>query len=133
MNSQIKNYDELNDDEHYVLDIFSTMKMECDKARFELLSYKINELLNGYQDLKQLREEIRVKYFAVLQEIDASEFATVDVNYEKWHEVLGNENANWNEEVKLLAQFNNYLDGLIEQLNNFTIERGIIEESKFIN
>lgn len=72
MNSQIKNYDELNNDEHFVMQMFRTMKIEMDKARFELLSYKINDLLNSYQELQQLRDNIRVSYFSVLEEIDAN-------------------------------------------------------------
>lgn len=133
MNSQIKNYDELNNDEHFVMQMFRTMKIEMDKARFELLSYKINDLLNSYQELQQLRDNIRVSYFSVLEEIDANMLGAVDVNYEKWNEVLSNENANWNEESELLGQFKYYLDDLIMQLDDGTMEQLIIEEEKNID
>lgn len=132
MNSQIKNYDELNNDEHFVMQMFRTMKIEMDKARFELLSYKINDLLNSYQELQQLRDNIRVSYFSVLEEIDANMLGAVDVNYEKWNEVLSNENANWNEESELLGQFKYYLDDLIMQLDDGTMEQLIIEEEKIL-
>lgn len=132
MNSQIKNYDELNNDEHFVMQMFRTMKIEMDKARFELLSYKINDLLNSYQELQQLRDNIRVSYFSVLKEIDANMLGAVDVNYEKWNEVLSNENANWNEESELLGQFKYYLDDLIMQLDDGTMEQLIIEEEKIL-
>lgn len=132
MNSQIKNYDELNNDEHFVMQMFRTMKIEMDKARFELLSYKINDLLNSYQELQQLRDNIRVSYFSVLEEIDANMLGAVDVNYEKWNEVLSNENANWNEESELLGQFKYYLDDLIMQLDDGTMEQLLIEEEKNI-
>lgn len=39
MNGQIKNYDELNADEHYVLDMFLAMKIARDKAQYQLLIY----------------------------------------------------------------------------------------------
>ena len=133
MNSQIKNYDELNNDEHFVMQMFRTMKIEMDKARFELLSYKINDLLNSYQELQQLRDNIKVSYFSVLEEIDANMLGAVDVNYEKWNEVLSNENANWNEESELLGQFKYYLDDLIMQLDDGTMEQLIIEEEKNID
>ena len=132
MNSQIKNYDELNNDEHFVMQMFRTMKIEMDKARFELLSYKINDLLNCYHELQQLRDNIRVNYFSVLEEIDANMLGAVDVNYEKWNEVLSNENANWNEESELLGQFKYYLDDLIMQLDDGTMEQLLIEEEKNI-
>ena len=61
--------------------------MARDKAQFQLLDYKINDLLYNYQQLQQLREEIQSKYFDVLEKIDATELATVDVSYEKWAEV----------------------------------------------
>ena len=133
MNSQIKNYDELNNDEHFVMQMFRTMKIEMDKSRFELLSYKINDLLNSYQELQQLRDNIRVSYFSVLEEIDANMLGAVDVNYEKWNELLSNENANWNEESELLGQFKYYLDDLIMQLDDGTMEQLIIEEEKNID
>lgn len=131
-NQKIKSYDELNNDEHFVMQMFRTMKIEMDKARFELLSYKINDLLNCYHELQQLRDNIRVNYFSVLEEIDANMLGAVDVNYEKWNEVLSNENANWNEESELLGQFKYYLDDLIMQLDDGTMEQLLIEEEKNI-
>lgn len=133
MNEQkIKSYDELNTDEHYVLDMFRTMKIECDKARFQLWSYELDDLINSYGELKKLREDIRVKYFAMLEKIDASEFAEVDVDYGKWDTILTNENNEWTEELELMSQFKYHLDGLLLQLNDGTIEQMIIEDEKNI-
>ena len=129
-NQKIKSYDELNSDEHYVLDMVLSMKIERDKAQFQLLNYELNDLLNNYQQLQQLRKEIQAKYFAILEKIDASEFATVDVSYEKWSEVRDYENTNWNEEVEVMSEFQYYLNELIMQLNDGTMERLIIEEQK---
>lgn len=134
MNEQkIKSYDELNTDEHYVLDMFRTMKIECDKARFQLWRYELDDLINSYGELKKLREDIRVKYFAMLEKIDASEFAeVVDVDYGKWDTILTNENNEWTEELELMSQFKYHLDGLLLQLNDGTIEQMIIEDEKNI-
>lgn len=133
MNEQkIKSYDELNTDEHYVLDMFRTMKIECDKARFQLWSYELDDLINSYGELKKLREDIRVKYFAMLEKINASEFAEVDVDYGKWDTILTNENNEWTEELELMSQFKYHLDGLLLQLNDGTIEQMIIEDEKNI-
>lgn len=131
-NQKIKSYDELNNDEHYVLDMFRAMKIEMDKARFQLLSYELADLINSYEQLQKLREEIQAKYFEMLEKIDANEFATVDVSYEKWAEVRGYEDINWHEEVELMSEFKYHLDDLLMQLNDGTIEQEIIEEEKNI-
>ena len=131
-NQKIKLYNELNNDEHYVLDMFRAMKIECDKARFELWSYQLKDLINSYKQLQQLRADIQAKYFAMLEKIDESEFADVDVSYEKWSEVREYENANWHEEVEVMSEFKYHLDDLLMQLDDGTIEQLIIEEEKNI-
>lgn len=132
MNTKIRSYDELNNDEHYVLDMFRTMKIECDKARFQLWGYELEDLINSYGELKKLREDIRVKYFAMLEKIDASEFASVDVDYQKWNTILTNEKNEWDEELELMSEFKYHLDGLLLQLDDGTIEQMIIEDEKNI-
>ena len=132
MNSQIKDYDELNTDEHYVLDMFLSMKISRDKAQFQLLMYEITDLLNSYQQLQKLRQDIQAKYFSVLEKIDATELATVDISYEKWNEVREYENTNWNEEVETISQFKYYLDDLLLQLNDDTMGQRIIGEERNI-
>ena len=69
-NEKIRAYDELNDDEHFVLNAFREMKIECDKARFELMSYQLINLINRYVELRQLRDDIRENYFAMMKKID---------------------------------------------------------------
>lgn len=131
-NQKIKLYDELNSDEHFVVDMFLQMKIKCDKARFELWSYQLKDLINSYEQLQQLRADIQAKYFAMLEKIDESEFVDVDVSYEKWSEVREYENANWHEEVDVMSEFKYHLDGLLVQLNDGTIEQMIIEDEKNI-
>lgn len=131
-NQKIKLYDELNSDEHFVVDMFLQMKIKCDKARFELWSYQLKDLINSYEQLQQLRADIQAKYFAMLEKIDESEFVDVDVSYEKWSEVREYENANWHEEVDVMSEFKYHLDGLLLQLDDGTIEQMIIEDEKNI-
>ena len=119
-------------DEHFVLAMFCTMKIEMDKAKFQLLNYEINDLLNSYEQLQELRQDIQAKYFEILEKIDASELANVDVSYEKWSEVREYENTNWNEEISVISDFQYYLKELINQLDDGTMERLIIEEEKNI-
>lgn len=76
-NDEIKRYDELNTDEYAVLDAFREMKIGYDKARIELINYRINDIINSYDELQKLREDIRLNYFEVLQKINEEEFADV--------------------------------------------------------
>lgn len=132
MNNEIKSFNQLNSDEHFVLDMFRQMKMECDKARFQLWSYELNDLLNSYQKLQHLRENIQEKYFAMLEKIDESEFANVEISYEKWNEIRDSENTNWNEEAEVISQFKYHLDDLLIQISDGTIEQKIITAEKNI-
>lgn len=133
MNTEIKTYNELNHDEYFVLTMFRTMKIEMDKAKFQLQSYQLAKLVNSHEHLKKLREDIQADYFELLEKIDERELATIDVKYEKWNEVRTYENTNWNEEVELISQFKYYFDDLLMQLNDGTMEQRIIEEEKLIN
>ena len=58
---KIRTYDELEDDEKEVLDAFRQMKLISDYNRFKLYKFKIENLINEYEQLKQLREEKKKK------------------------------------------------------------------------
>ena len=132
-NDKIKNYDELNADEHAVLDAFREMKIGYDKARIELINYRINDLINKYDELQKLREDIRLNYFQILQYINEEEFADIDIDYQKWKNVLDSEVAEWGEEVELMSAFKHYFDDLLKKINYGIIEEEIIEAERNIN
>lgn len=57
MNSEkIKTYNELNIDEKNLIDCFRAMKLNHDQARFELYSYRLNDLLAKYENLVEMRK-----------------------------------------------------------------------------
>jgi len=64
---KIRTYDELEDDEKEVLDVFRQMKLMSDYNRFRFYNYKVEELIDAYEQLKKLREEIQVKYFSIYE------------------------------------------------------------------
>ena len=66
---KIRTYDELKDDEKEVLDSFRKMKLMYDHARFKLHRIQVEYLINDYEHLKKLREEIQVKYFSIYEEL----------------------------------------------------------------
>lgn len=63
VNEKIKTYNECNADEKEVLDSFRKMKLLYDHARFRLHKTQVEDLINEYETLMKLREEIQVKYF----------------------------------------------------------------------
>lgn len=55
---KIRTYDELNVDEKEVLNFFRQMKLESDYNKFRFYNLKVENLIEKYEQLKQLREEI---------------------------------------------------------------------------
>lgn len=70
---RFRKYDELEDDEKEVLDVFRQMKLISDYNRFRLYKFKVEDLIKDYEQLKHLREEIQVKYFSIYDELAAEE------------------------------------------------------------
>ena len=68
-NDRIRKYDELEADEKEVLDVFRQMKLIADYNKFKLYKYKVENLMEDYEDLKKLREEIQSKYFSIYDEL----------------------------------------------------------------
>ena len=66
---KIKTYDECSVDEKEVLDSFRKMKLLYDHARFRLYKNKVEDLINDYEELKKLREDIQFKYFSIYREL----------------------------------------------------------------
>ena len=125
---KIRNYNELNDDEKFVVEFFREMKIECETAKYELMFYLISDLINEYLELQQLRNDIQERYFAVLKKINESEFADVDVDYKEWDEIRAYENTRWNEELESLTGFKHYLDDILYQFKNVAIKQQMIDE-----
>lgn len=60
---RIRKYDELDADEKGVLDTIRQMKLMSDYNKFKLYKFKVEDLINDYEELKKLREEIQEKVF----------------------------------------------------------------------
>lgn len=53
-NDKIRNYNELDVDEKEVIDAFRQMKLISDYNRFKLYKYKVENLINDYEQLKKI-------------------------------------------------------------------------------
>lgn len=45
------------------------MKLMSNYNRFRLYKFKVEHLINDYEQLKQLRQDIQAKYFSVYEEL----------------------------------------------------------------
>lgn len=57
-NEKIRTYDELLPQEKVVIDTFREMKLTSDQSRFELFAFKLENLLDKYETIIQLRKRI---------------------------------------------------------------------------
>ncbi|WP_407432432.1 hypothetical protein [Methanobrevibacter sp.] len=69
-NEKIKTYGELDIDEMELLDIFRVMKLSYDQARFELYSYRLNDLIEKYDNIVEMRRDAQTLFFEILEQID---------------------------------------------------------------
>ena len=60
------------------------MKIDYDKARMQLIDYKLENLIADYEKLKELRDEIQEKFFSVIKTIKENELNDVDINAHEW-------------------------------------------------
>lgn len=66
---EIKEFNE----EQEARDVFRNMKLDYDKARLQLIDYKLGDIIADYQKLKELREDIQEKFFSVIELICENE------------------------------------------------------------
>lgn len=124
MNTEkIKSYNELNIDEKQMIDCFREMKLVSDQARFELFAFKLENLLDKYETIIQLRKESQALLFDILDEIDKNGLSTIDVNVE---ELGRNREVDLNHITHELNIIQEYKTGFDEALD--MIYTGVAEE-----
>lgn len=91
-NNKIKKYDELNVDEKELVDCLRQLKLISDHSRFKLFKYKVEDLINDYEELKRLREEIQSKYFSIYEELLKEELIEGKLDASDWGITRDHEN-----------------------------------------
>ena len=109
-NDRIRKYDELEDEEKEVLDSFRQMKLLYDHSRFRLHKYQIEDLINDYEQLKKLREEIQVKYFSIYEELLAEDLIEGELDAGIWGITREHENDIWDSEIRLMSDIKTNFD-----------------------
>lgn len=124
---KIRTYDELDDDEKEVLDSFRKMKLMYDHARFKLHKLQVEDLINDYERLKKLREEIQVKYFSIYEELLAEDLIEGELDASVWGITREHENEVWDSELRLISDIKTNFDIAIAMIENGDAEKSIID------
>ena len=127
-NDRIKKYDELDVDEKEVLDSFRKMKLMYDHARFKLHKLQVENLINDYEQLKKLREEIQVKYFSIYEELLAEDLIEGELDASIWGITREHENEIWDSEIRLISDIKREFDMAITMIESGEAEQAIIAD-----
>ena len=127
-NDRIRKYDELDVDEKEVLDSFRKMKLMYDHARFKLHKLQVENLINDYEQLKKLREEIQVKYFSIYEELLAEDLIEGELDAGIWGITREHENEIWDSEIRLISNIKREFDMAIGMIESGDAEQVIIDD-----
>ena len=125
---KIRKYDELEDDEKEVLDSFRQMKLLYDHARFRLYRNKVEDLINDYEELKKLREDIQFKYFSIYGELIGEKLIEGELDASIWGNTREHENETWDSEVRLMSDIKTNFDIAITMIESGEAEQAIIDD-----
>ena len=125
---RFRKYDELEDDEKEVLDVFRQMKLLADYNKFKLYKYKVEDLIEDYEELKKLRDEIQAKYFSVYDELVNEELIEGELDARIWGIARELENVTWDSEVQLMSEIKTNFDMAIKMNETGEAEQIIIDD-----
>lgn len=128
---KIRTYDELEDDEKEVLDSFRKMKLMYDYARFKLYRLQVEDLINDYEQLKKLREEIQVKYFSIYEELLSEDLIEGELDASVWGITREHENEVWDSELRLISDIKTNFDIAVTMIENGEAEQAIIDNENW--
>ena len=131
-NEKIKTYNECSADEKEVLDSFRQMKLLYDHARFRLYRNKVEDLINDYEDMKKLREEIQFKYFSIYEELIDEKLIEGELDASIWGNTREHENEVWDSEVRLMSDIKTNFDIAIRMIESGEAEQAIIDDENNI-
>ena len=124
---KIKTYNECSADEKEVLDSFRKMKLLYDHARFRLYKNKVEDLIEDYEELKKLREDIQFKYFSIYEELIGEKLIEGELDASIWGNTREHENEVWNSEVRLMSDIKTNFDIALNMIESGEAEQSIID------
>lgn len=125
---RFRKYDKLEADEKEVIDAFRQMKLMSDYNRFKLYNYKVEELINDYEELKQLRRNIQEKYFPIYEELINEGLIEGELDASIWGITREIKNETWDSELQLMSEIKTNFDIAIKMIESGDAEQIIIDE-----
>ena len=83
-------------------DDLDRLKLELECEKFRLMSFQLDNLLEEYDKLIELRQSIQLKFFTTLENVKKNGIP-VKQDYERWEKIRTSERDGWNEEIDLIA------------------------------
>lgn len=99
-----------------------------DHARFRLHKLQVEDLINDYEQLKKLREEIQAKYFSIYEELLAEDLIEGELDASVWGITREHENEVWDSELRLISDIKTNFDIAIVMIENGEAEQAIIDD-----
>lgn len=98
-----------------------------DNARFKLHRLQVEDLINDYEQLKKLREEIQVKYFSIYEELLSEDLIEGELDASVWGITREHENEIWDSELRLMSDIKTNFDIGISMIESGEAEQSIID------
>lgn len=111
-----------------MLDAFRQMKLISDYNKFKLYKFKVEDLINDYEQLKKLREVIQVKYFSIYEELVTEELIEGELDASVWGITREHETEIWDSELQLMSEIKTNFDITIKMIESGEAEQAIIDE-----
>ena len=107
-------------------DDLDRLKLELECEKFRLMSFQLDNLLEEYDKLIELRQSIQLKFFTTLENVKKNGIP-VKQDYERWEKIRTSERDGWNEEIDLIADLKYDVDDNLKILDNSKMRRIIID------
>ncbi len=101
------------------------LDLECEK--FRLMSFQLGNLLEEYDKLLELRENIQLKFFQAMDNIKKNEIP-FEEDFTRWNETRTHERELWMSEINLIADLKYDIDDNLKLLDNNKMQRLFIEK-----
>ena len=110
-----------------IIDSFRQMKLLYNHARFRLYKNKVEDLLNDYEDMKKLRDDIQFKYFSIYEELIGGKLIEGELDVNIWGNTREHENETWDSEVRLMSDIKTNFDIALNMIESGEAEQSIID------
>ena len=124
---EIKTYDELEPEQKEVFDTFRKMKFSVDYANFRYQTVKLEDLLEDYEKLKKLRENIQEKYFSVYDELLSEDLINDVLDGSDWALIREHEKETWDAESNMMLEIKEQLELAMSMIESGEADRMYIE------